>query len=292
MSWSKCWVWPLVAIFGAVPVPGKDSGPWRSVDKVGSKNSYLHREGNAAALHRTGPWVIFPQRFVPVKDGQRIDSAAMYEVMAVNCLTGASRAITSMDYDDNGHALGMKAPLSMAEVEATTDFGRVNLLAPRDTLQQGLVNIACQCQRAAGALTATEAELQGVYDKYMRRQMTQRRYRVRYIRVDSEADAQTIIDRLDRGASFLSQVQRYSTATEFKDGEIGFDAAGRWTAEQVRVFNALRPGAYTRAPHRGVFGWDLYQLLAVQEIPPPDFASQRAVIAQFVSRASACGWDF
>jgi parvulin-like peptidyl-prolyl isomerase len=269
-------------VLGAAPTE------WVVLDQLGSSDAYLQREGHASSLRRVGPWAVFAQRFVAVKDGIRHEGALPLEVMAVNCLTGATGVTRSEEHDDNGASLGMQPRRSLAEVEATTDFGRIALITPVDDLHKSIANLACTCKRPA-ALT-TEPELKRTYERWVQRQMIQRRYRVGYIRVATKAEADALIARLKKGESFKALANQYSEAKEFPDGVIGFDAPGVWTVADRRLFDSLRPGQFTTQAREGVFGWEIHQLLAVRATPAPSFTKMRAQIERYVQSAKSCGW--
>lgn len=277
----------LVAATSIAALAASSSG-WVVLDRLGSDDAYLQREGHASSLRRVGPWAIFAQRFVAVKDGERHEDSLPLEVMAVNCITGATGVISAAEFDDNGTSLGMRPQRSLREVEATTDFGRIALIAPLNGLQKGLAGVGCTCQRPAAL--ATEAELERTYEQWVRRQMVQRRYRVGFIRVATKAQADALIARLKKGESFTALANQHSEAKEFPDGVIDFDAPGSWTVEKLRLFDSLRPGEFTPQARDGIFGWEIYKLLAIRETPAPEFAKMRPQIARYVQHAKACGW--
>jgi hypothetical protein len=171
---------------------------WVVLDRLGSSDSNLQREGGSATLCRVAPWSIFGQRFVAVRDGKRIGDVSGREVVAVDCLTGATGVIAAVDFDDAGTPLGMKFKLMLQEVEDTTNFGRISLTAPRDDLAHNLGKLACSCKRPAA--TVNDVELKETYDRLMKRQMTTKRYRLDYIRVESKERAEALIARYMRAA--------------------------------------------------------------------------------------------
>jgi hypothetical protein len=285
----------LVLIVGNVSAdPGsEDSHQWLLLDTLGEAGEpHTRREADVSTLRRDGPWAIFKQRFIGVVPGQAEPNRVIDEVMAVNCLSGSFGAIEYWKTADDGQTRE-RVTMTLPEVDTMQwEHGRLSLIGNNDHLQQRLIEVACSCAQRSPAASATDAELHGTYENYLRKALLKRRYHVRFIRVQSQQSAKAIVERLDRGESFSALADRYSEAKEFPGGDIGFDAAGSWTLADRRLFDGMRPGEYMRAPREGIFGWELFQLVEIREDPAPEFTTQRDRVAAYVSRAKACGWQY
>lgn len=95
----------------------------------------------------------------------------------------------------------------------------------------------------------------------------------RHILVDSEAEANAIIQDLNNGADFAEEAKAKSTdqGSAPQGGDLGFFAKGRMIPEFEQAAFALQPGQITEAPVHSQFGWHIIKVEERRMQPPPPY---------------------
>ncbi len=128
----------------------------------------------------------------------------------------------------------------------------------------------------------TEQELRAEYETQLAA-MPKTEYHARHILVPTEAEAQKIIDRLDKGEKFEVIAKSESTdSSKNNGGDLGWFAPNRMVPEFAGAVIALKPGEYTHKPLQTQYGWHVIQLLETREVTPPPFDSVRQRLVQVV----------
>jgi peptidyl-prolyl cis-trans isomerase C len=128
----------------------------------------------------------------------------------------------------------------------------------------------------------TEQELRAEYETQLAA-MPKTEYHARHILVATEAYAQKIIDRLDKGEKFEALAKSDSMdSSKNNGGDLGWFTANRMVPEFAGAVVALKPGEYTHKPVQTQFGWHVIQLLETRELTPPPYDQVRQRLEQVV----------
>jgi peptidyl-prolyl cis-trans isomerase C len=128
----------------------------------------------------------------------------------------------------------------------------------------------------------TEQELRAEYETQLAA-MPKTEYHARHILVATEAFAQKIVDRLDKGEKFDALAKSESMdSSKNNGGDLGWFTPGRMVPEFAGAVMALKPGEYTHKPVQTQYGWHVIQLLETREVTPPPFDQVRQRLVQVV----------
>jgi len=128
----------------------------------------------------------------------------------------------------------------------------------------------------------TEQELRAEYETQLAA-MPKTEFHARHILVATEAYAQKIIERLDKGEKFDALAKSESMdSSKNNGGDLGWFTPGRMVPEFAGAVMALKPGEYTRKPVQTQYGWHVIQLLETREVTPPPFDQVRQRLVQVV----------
>src|SRR6516225_5708083 len=128
----------------------------------------------------------------------------------------------------------------------------------------------------------TEQELRAEYETQLAA-MPKTEYHARHILVATEAFAQKIIERLDKGEKFEALAKSESMdSSKSNGGDLGWFTPNRMVPEFSGALIALKPGEYTKKPVQTQYGWHVIQLLETREVQPPPFDQVRQRLEQVV----------
>jgi peptidyl-prolyl cis-trans isomerase C len=128
----------------------------------------------------------------------------------------------------------------------------------------------------------TEQELRAEYETQLAA-MPKTEYHARHILVASEASAQKIIERLNKGEKFEALAKSESLdSSKNNGGDLGWFTPGRMVPEFAGAVMALKPGEYTHNPVQTQYGWHVIQLLETRDTTPPPFDQVRQRLVQVV----------
>ena len=128
----------------------------------------------------------------------------------------------------------------------------------------------------------TEQELRAEYETQLAA-MPKTEFHARHILVATEAYAQKIIERLDKGEKFDALAKSESMdSSKNNGGDLGWFTPGRMVPEFAGAVMALKPGEYTHKPVQTQYGWHVIQLLETREVTPPPFDQVRQRLVQVV----------
>ena len=250
------------------------------------------RQADRASLERRGPWVSFTDIWGPVVGGVPGEEATV-ERMAVNCLTGAFGPVQFTTHDER-----TKAPIQTtrtfseiehAQYESTRLRPGRNMMALFDRI----MHLACTCPTAGRGSAPTEAQILQTYDQEVAEAMKKTEYQLSFLRVDSQEIALQAIAAIDSGRTFESVFDQYASpldASLFLHGDLGTHLESEYPIDDVRRFQQLRVGEFTRTPLKDLSGWAIYRLRGKRELPAPALEEMRARIVIYLKRAHGCGW--
>ena len=133
----------------------------------------------------------------------------------------------------------------------------------------------------------TDSALQAVYDKTMAGKPGAEEVHARHILVPTKAEAEKIIDQLNKGADFATLAKKYSKDPGAADGgDLGFFKKDEMVPAFADAAFALKPGTYTKTPVHTQFGWHVIEVLARRQAPPPTFAQSKQALREKVLKAA------
>jgi len=130
----------------------------------------------------------------------------------------------------------------------------------------------------------TDAQVHAEYDVQVA-QMPKTQYHARHILVQTQGEAQVIIDQLNGGANFEELAKSKSIdSTKDQGGDLGWFAPSTMVQPFAVAVTALKKGETTPTPIQTPFGWHVIQLLDTRDDTPPSFESVKQRLQQFVQQ--------
>jgi peptidyl-prolyl cis-trans isomerase C len=130
----------------------------------------------------------------------------------------------------------------------------------------------------------TDDRLKARYDTFAKEKAGREEVHARHILVKTEAEAQSVIGELDKGADFAELAKEHSTDP---GGSSGGDLGYFGHDDMVKAFAdtafALSPGQYTKAPVKTEFGWHVIKVEDHRVSTPPSFDEARQEVTQLVA---------
>jgi peptidyl-prolyl cis-trans isomerase C len=118
--------------------------------------------------------------------------------------------------------------------------------------------------------------LKARYDKMVAETPPSDLVHARHILVESEAEAKSIIEDLNKGTDFAKLAEEHSTGpSKSKGGDLGYFAQGEMVPEFANAAFALKPGEYTKTPVQTQFGWHVIKVEDRKAAEAPSFEEAR-----------------
>jgi len=131
---------------------------------------------------------------------------------------------------------------------------------------------------------ATDAEILAEYELQLE-QSSDKQYKARHILVETQSEAQDLIDQLNEGADFQALAKEHSTGPSGPNGgDLGWFAPDQMVKPFADAVIALEDGDYTKAPVQTQFGWHVILREDTRENEPPTLESVRDAIKQRVEQ--------
>ncbi len=131
----------------------------------------------------------------------------------------------------------------------------------------------------------SEDQLKAAYQKYIQDKPAREEVHARHILVKTEAEAQSVIDQLNKGADFATLAKKYSTDPgAASGGDLGYFSRDDMVPAFSAAAFALQPGQYTKTPVKTEFGWHVILVVDRRVKPPPTFDQARAEISRTLAR--------
>lgn len=123
-----------------------------------------------------------------------------------------------------------------------------------------------------------EADLKKTYDEQIGK-MTFEELKARHILTESETDAQSVIQQLDKGGDFAELAKTHSTGPSGpKGGDLGWFNPRQMVPEFSTAVMTLKNGEYTKSPVQTQYGWHVILREDRRDAPPPPFESVKPQI--------------
>ena len=127
----------------------------------------------------------------------------------------------------------------------------------------------------------TPAEVRAAYEKEYAGKPGPEEVHARHILVPTKAEAEKIIAKLNKGASFSALAKKYSKDPGAADGgDLGFFKKGDMVPAFSAAAFALKPGTYTKTPVHTQFGWHVIKVIARRRQPAPTYTQVADQIRQ------------
>lgn len=154
-----------------------------------------------------------------------------------------------------------------------------------------LADAKVQVIRAVYAEKAIEKEfsedlVKKTYDDIIKSMPKVEEVHARHILVDSEAEAKTIITKLNGGAKFEDLAKEFSKdkSNATNGGDLGYFAQTDMVKEFADAAFALKPNEFTKSPVKTQFGFHVIQSLDKRERPAPKFEDVKGQVEAQVRR--------
>jgi peptidyl-prolyl cis-trans isomerase C len=127
----------------------------------------------------------------------------------------------------------------------------------------------------------TDAAVQAEYNKTYAGKPGPEQVDARHILVKTQAEAEAIIDQLNKGADFATLAQKDSIDPGAKNGgELGWFGKTEMVPAFADAAFALKPGTYTKTPVQSQFGWHVILSEGQRTAPTPALADVQDQIRQ------------
>jgi len=130
----------------------------------------------------------------------------------------------------------------------------------------------------------TDEEIQAEYDEQVKL-APREQFKARHILVETQAQAEEIIQQLDAGAEFEELAKQQSTGPSAANGgDVGWFSPNQMVKPFADAVAELEDGAYTKAPVQTEFGWHVIKREGARQTEPPALASVRDLLTQSVQQ--------
>jgi peptidyl-prolyl cis-trans isomerase C len=177
------------------------------------------------------------------------------------------------------------------------DLAGIMLMAD-EARQKGLLNertVAAQLELARLQLTAramatryldqnpvSEAELQALYDENLPRLVNQE-FKARHILVETQEEADSVIQQLQQGKSFVDLAKERATGpTGPNGGDLGWFTANSMAQPVVEAVRAMEVGAFSAQPVKTEYGYHVLLLEETRSQESPTLDSMRQELTNAV----------
>jgi peptidyl-prolyl cis-trans isomerase C len=127
----------------------------------------------------------------------------------------------------------------------------------------------------------TDAAVQAAFKKQYAGKPGPAQVDARHILVKTQAQAQAIIDQLNKGADFATLATKDSIDPGAKNGgELGWFSEDEMVPAFAQAAFALTPGQYTKTPVQTQFGWHVILCEGKRQAPAPSFDSVKDQLRQ------------
>ena len=189
------------------------------------------------------------------------------------------------DLPDNVLLDGLLEQLVQQEVMASVAEEDMGLREELGLENERRAFLAATLLDEIGNAEIPEEELQAEYEAQYGSAEPQTEYNASHILVESEEDAQAVIDALAEGADFGELAQERSTGPSGPNGgELGWFSAGMMVPSFEEAAFALEVGEVS-APVQTQFGWHVIVLNDTREQGPPGLEQVRAELTEGLREA-------
>lgn len=155
---------------------------------------------------------------------------------------------------------------------------QINMVS-KDILQQAVIDDFLRTQ------PLSESELKSEYERIISQNAGRLEYSVRHILVDTEASAQEIIKRLDKGERFSDLAKQSKDSSNANNGgDLGWQTGAGLVPAFTLAMSKLGKGQVSKEPVKTDFGYHVIQVDDSRPVPLPTFEKARGDIENFIMR--------
>ncbi|WP_298285214.1 peptidylprolyl isomerase [Acidocella sp.] len=137
------------------------------------------------------------------------------------------------------------------------------------------------------ASAVTDTAVQAEYDRDYANKPGPQQVEARHILVQTQAQAESIIKQLNKGADFATLAKKYSIDPGAANGgELGWFSQDEMVPAFANAAFALQPGHYTETPVHTQFGWHVILCEGKRTAPTPKLADVADQIKQKLANAA------
>ncbi len=163
-----------------------------------------------------------------------------------------------------------KTPIVKAQMEAAADTVLQNALLSKDIRPQ-----------------LTEDKIKAAFDAQYAGKPGEPEIHAEHILVKTQAQAQSIIDQLGKGANFEALAKANSSdQSAAQGGDLGWFKKGDMVQSFADAAFALKPGEYSKTPVQSPYGWHVIKVLETRVSAPPTLAQVHDQLAQQLEQAA------
>lgn len=132
--------------------------------------------------------------------------------------------------------------------------------------------------------TASDAEIVSSYEAQIAL-APPLEFKARHILVETQSQAQELVEALEGGADFVELAKEKSTGPSGPNGgDLGWFGPSQMVAPFSKAVGALEDGAFTKTPVQTQFGWHVILREDSREATPPTLESVRDVVKQRIEQ--------
>ncbi|NBB81817.1 MAG: peptidylprolyl isomerase [Alphaproteobacteria bacterium] len=132
----------------------------------------------------------------------------------------------------------------------------------------------------------SEEAIDEAYQDFLAENPPTEQVKARHILLETEEEAQAVIDELDGGAEFAALAEERSIGPSAENGgDLGWFAQGDMVAPFGEAAFALEPGSYTDTPVETQFGWHVILAEDTRSQEPPGLEEVRGQLEQQLTRS-------
>lgn len=153
-------------------------------------------------------------------------------------------------------------------------------------VEENTANILIQAllREKFGHPNYSDAELKKTYEQVVA-QSSGTEYKASHILVKTEAEAEKIIQQLNKGANFAALAKKDSIAPSApQGGELGWFTADTMVPPFTAAVEKLKKGEYTKTPVHTRFGWHVILLQDTRKLNPPPFDQVKSRIENLLTQ--------
>jgi peptidyl-prolyl cis-trans isomerase C len=127
-----------------------------------------------------------------------------------------------------------------------------------------------------------EEQLKEVYQQQVVNKQS-KEYHARHILLDSQEEANAVVNELMKGSDFVTLAKSRSTGPSGKDGgDLGWFTLNQMVKPFSDAVEKLKPGSYTQRPVKTQFGWHIVKLENVRDVDPPPMDSMTRKLTEII----------
>ncbi len=144
--------------------------------------------------------------------------------------------------------------------------------------------IGAAVERALEENPVTEEQMRAEYKKQAP-ELRQQEFKARHILLNEQAEAEKLIEELNRGADFQQLAREHSTGPSAPEGgDLGWFTADRMVPPFADAVRSMQPGTYTKSPVQTQFGWHVILLEETRTTEPPPYEALKPQLEQLIQR--------